>query len=61
MVKRIAVVALALLGAWACASAPVAPPAFYVQDLPAEAMRLKLDDRITAVNAWEALKSGRPD
>jgi len=61
MVKRIAVVALALLGAWACASAPVAPPAFYVQELPAEAMKLKLDDRITAVNAWEALESGRPD
>jgi Tfp pilus assembly protein PilF len=59
MVKRIAVLALALLGAWACASAPVAPPAFYVEDLPAEAMRLKLDERIAAVDAWEALKAGR--
>jgi Tfp pilus assembly protein PilF len=59
MVKRIALLAAALLGAWACASAPVAPPAFYVEDLPAEAMRLKLDERIAAVNAWEALKAGR--
>jgi Tfp pilus assembly protein PilF len=59
MVKRIAVLAVALLGAWACASAPVAPPAFYVEDLPAEAMRLKLDERIAAVDAWEALKAGR--
>lgn len=59
MVKRIAVLAAALLGAWACASAPVAPPAFYVEDLPAEAMRLKLDERIAAVDAWEALKAGR--
>jgi Tfp pilus assembly protein PilF len=59
MVKRIAVLALALLGAWACASAPVAPPAFYVEVLPAEAMRLKLDERIAAVDAWEALKAGR--
>jgi Tfp pilus assembly protein PilF len=59
MVKRIVVLAAALLGAWACASAPVAPPAFFVEDLPAEAMRLKLDERIAAVDAWEALKAGR--
>lgn len=59
MVKRIAVLAAALLGAWACASAPVAPPAFFVEDLPPEAMRLKLDERIAAVDAWEALKTGR--
>lgn len=62
MVKRTAAVLLALLGAWACASAPVAPPAFFVQDLPAEATtRLKLDDRIAAADAWNALKSGRPE
>jgi Tfp pilus assembly protein PilF len=62
MVKRYAAVLAALLGAWACASAPpVAPPAFFVEDLPAEAtMRLKLDDRIAAADAWDALKSGRP-
>jgi Tfp pilus assembly protein PilF len=62
MVKRIAVVALALLGAWACASAPVAPPAFFVEDLPADTTtRLNLDDRIAAVYAWEALKANRTD
>jgi Tfp pilus assembly protein PilF len=62
MVKRIAVVALILLGAWACASAPVAPPAFFVEDLPPDATsRLNLDDRIAAVYAWEALKANRPD
>jgi Tfp pilus assembly protein PilF len=61
-VKRIAVVALALFGAWSCASAPVAPPAFFVEDLPAEAAtKLKLDDRIAAGDAWTALKAGRPD
>jgi Tfp pilus assembly protein PilF len=62
MVKRIAVVALAILGAWACASAPVAPPAFFVEDLPADTTtRLNLDDRIAAVYAWEALKANRTD
>lgn len=62
MVKRYAVVLMALWAAWGCASAPrIAPPAFYVEDLPAEAtMRLKLDDRIAASDAWQALKSGRP-
>jgi Tfp pilus assembly protein PilF len=60
MVKRIAGLILALVGAWACATAPPAPPAFYVQDLPAEATtRLKLDDRIAADDAWTALKAGR--
>jgi Tfp pilus assembly protein PilF len=62
MVKRIAVVVLVLLGAWACASAPVAPPAFFVEDLPSDATtRLNLDDRIAAVYAWEALKANRTD
>ncbi|MEN6561382.1 MAG: tetratricopeptide repeat protein [Acidobacteriota bacterium] len=63
MVKRNAAVLLALLGAWACASAPrPVPPAFFVEGLPAEAtMRLKLDDRIAAADAWDALKSGRPE
>ena len=37
MVKRIAVIGLALLGAWSCATLPPAPPAFFVEDLPAEA------------------------
>ncbi len=62
MVKRVAVLGLALVAAWSCATAPPAPPAFYVEDLPAEAtMKLKLDDRIAAKDAWDALKSGRPD
>ncbi|MGZ5497540.1 MAG: tetratricopeptide repeat protein [Candidatus Aminicenantales bacterium] len=62
MVKRIAVVGLALLGVWSCATLPPAPPAFFVEDLPAEATtRLRLDDRIAAEDAWDALKSGRPE
>jgi len=62
MVKRIAVVGLALLGVWSCATLPPAPPAFFVQDLPAEATtRLRLDDRIAAEDAWDALKDGRPE
>jgi Tfp pilus assembly protein PilF len=62
MVKRAAVIGLALLAAWSCASVPTAPPAFYVEELPAAAaMRLRLDDRIAAEDAWDALKAGRPD
>jgi Tfp pilus assembly protein PilF len=63
MVKRIAVVGLALLGAWSCVTVPpAAPPAFYVEDLPADAAtHLRLDDRIAAEDAWDALKTGRPD
>jgi Tfp pilus assembly protein PilF len=62
MVKRIAVVGLALLGAWSCATVPTAPPAFFVEDLPEDAAtRLKLDDRIAAEDAWDALKAGRYD
>ncbi len=61
MVKRTAVLALAVLGAWSCATLPPAPPAYYVEDLPDEAtMRLRLDDRIAAEDAWAALRSGRP-
>jgi Tfp pilus assembly protein PilF len=63
MVKRTAVIGLALLGAWSCVTLPTAaPPAFFVEDLPSEATtRLRLDDRIAASDAWNALKSGRPD
>jgi len=62
MVKRIAAVGLALW-AWSCATAPPpAPPAFYVESLPPEAtMRMKLDDRIAAEDAWTALKAGRAE
>jgi tetratricopeptide (TPR) repeat protein len=60
MVKRIAVLGLALLGAWSCATLPPAPPAFYVEDLPPETTaQLGLDDRIAAEDAWDALKVGR--
>src|SRR4030042_1005522 len=62
MVKRIAVIGLALLGAGSCAAVPTAPPAFFVEQLPADAAtRLRLDDRIAAEDAWAALRSGRPD
>ena len=60
MVKRIAIVGLAVLAAWSCATLPPAPPAFYVEDLPADATTgLRLDDRIAAEDAWDALKAGR--
>lgn len=63
MVKRIAAAGLALLGAWSCATVPPpAPPAFYVEDVPADAAtRLSLDERIAAEDAWDALKTGRPE
>jgi Tfp pilus assembly protein PilF len=63
MVKRIAAAGLALLGAWSCATVPPpAPPAFYVEDVPADAAtRLSLDERIAANDAWDALKTGRPE
>lgn len=63
MVKRIAAAGLALLGAVACATLPPpSPPAFFVEDLPPDATaRLGLDDRIAARDAWESLKTGRPD
>src|SRR4030065_55011 len=35
MVKRIAVIGLALLGAWSCAAVPTAPPVFFVERRPA--------------------------
>jgi len=62
MVKRIAAVGLALLGAWSCASVPSTPSAYFVADIPADVtMRLSLDDRLAAKEAWEALRQGRPE
>ena len=63
MVRRIAVVGLILIAAWSCATVPPpAPPAFYVEDVPADqASRLGLDDRIAAEDAWDALRTGRPE
>jgi len=63
MVRRIVLVGLALVAAWSCATVPpAAPPAFYVEDMPNEqASKLKLDDRIAAEDAWDALRTGRPE
>jgi tetratricopeptide (TPR) repeat protein len=60
MVKRIAAVSLALLGAWSCASVPSTPSAYYIADIPADVTtRLSLDDRLAAREAWDALRAGR--
>jgi Tfp pilus assembly protein PilF len=63
MVRRIAVAGAALIALASCATVPPpAPPAFYVEGLPADqASRLGLDDRIAAEDAWDALRTGRPD
>ncbi len=62
MVKRIAVVSLALLAAWSCASVPSTPSAYFIEDIPADVTtRLSLDDRLAAKEAWEALRAGRAD
>ncbi len=62
LVKRTAVVGLALLGAWSCVTCPPAPPAFHIEDLPSDAStRLTSRPRIAADEAWTDLKAGRPD
>jgi len=63
MVKRFAVLSLALLGAWSCATVPApAPSPYFVADIPAEVTTyLSLDDRLAAKEAWEALRSGRAE
>jgi tetratricopeptide (TPR) repeat protein len=63
VVKRIAVVSLALLGAWSCASVPPSTPsAYFIEDVPTDVtMRLSLDDRLAAKEAWEALRAGRAE
>jgi Tfp pilus assembly protein PilF len=63
MVRRIVLVGLALVAAWSCATVPpAAPPAFYVEDMPNDqASKLRLDDRIAAEDAWDALRTGRPE
>ena len=62
MVKRIAAVTLALLGAWSCATVPTSEPAYFVEPLPPEVTTvLRLDDRIAAKDAWDALEAGRPE
>jgi Tfp pilus assembly protein PilF len=63
MVRRIAVVGLTLITAWSCATVPPpTTPAFYVEDIPGDqASQLRLDDRIAAEDAWDALRTGRPE
>jgi Tfp pilus assembly protein PilF len=63
MVRRFAVLGLTLIAAWSCATVPPpAPPAFYVEDVPPDqASRLGLDDRIAAEDAWDSLRTGRPE
>ena len=62
MVKKIAVVSLALLGAWSCATAPSTPSAYFIENIPADVTtRLSLDDRLAAKEAWEALRAGRAE
>lgn len=63
MVRRFAAVGLALVAAWSCATVPPpAPPAFYVEGVPNDqASKLRLDDRIAAEDAWDALRTGRPE
>ncbi|MCX6569180.1 MAG: S-layer homology domain-containing protein [Candidatus Aminicenantes bacterium] len=62
MVRKLAAIGLALLGAWSCATPPSGPPAFFVGDIPADvSTRLRLDDRIAVKEAWDALKAGRAE
>ncbi len=62
MVRKLAAIGLALLGAWSCATPPTGPPAFFVGDIPADvSTRLRLDDRIAVKEAWDALKAGRAE
>jgi Tfp pilus assembly protein PilF len=63
MVRRFAAVCLTLVAAWSCATVPPpAPPSFYVEDVPNDqASMLRLDDRIAAEDAWDALRTGRPE
>lgn len=54
--------ALACLAAWSCVSTTLSPPAFHIEDVPqAVSTRLPLDQRLTAGEAWDGLKKGRPD
>jgi len=62
MVRKLAAIGIALLGAWSCATLPTGPPAFFVGDIPPDiSTRLRLDDRIAVREAWDALKAGREE
>ena len=62
MVRKLAAIGLALLGAWSCVTLPTGPPAFFIGDIPSDVLtRLRLDDRIAVREAWDALKAGRAE
>lgn len=62
MVRKLAVLGIALLGAWSCATLPTAPPAYFVEDIPSDvSTRLRLDDRIAVKEAWDTLKASRTE
>ncbi len=62
MVKKGLPLILAALAAWSCATAPPAPPSFFIEDLPPEVKaRMTLDERIAANEAWQHLRAGRSD
>jgi len=62
MVRKLAAIGLALLGAWSCAKPPTGPPAFFVGDIPSDvSTHLRLDDRIAVKEVWDALKAGRAE
>jgi Tfp pilus assembly protein PilF len=61
-VKKAVVISVLLIGAWSCATYRPAPPAFYIEDIPASlTTRLTLDERLAAVEAWKSLREGRTD
>ncbi len=62
MVRKLAAIGIALLGAWSCATLPTRPSDFFIGDIPADiSTRLRLDDRIAVKEAWDALKAGRAE
>ncbi len=62
MVRKFVVLGMALLGAWSCATIPSSPPAFFVEEIPADvSTRLNLNDRLAVTEVWDELKAGRAD
>lgn len=62
MVKKSLIVVLAAAGVWSCATAPPAPPSFFIENIPPElTVRLSLDERIAVSEAWQLLKAGRAE
>ena len=60
--KKFLVIGILAAGAWSCAGVTPSPPAFHIEDIPeAVTMRMTLDQRIAADEAWDSLKAGRTD